>query len=312
MLELFTTPDLYNAAIRLTCPLALVALGGIISEKAGVLNMSLEGYMLMGAFCAYFGSLYTGNPWIGLICAAVGGGIVALLHAFITITVKANQIVTALGVNMLALGFTSTQFRLAFGINQVQQQCVGLQQLNLGALSQIPVVGPIFFQQNIIFYALLLIVPVMSFFLKKTSWGLAINAAGEHPRALDVAGVNVTRLRYYSVVVCGMMAGIGGAALILGGLNLFYDNITSGRGFIAFAAIIFGRWAPVATALTTLLFGFFDALQLRLQAMSTNELPYQIFLVLPYVVTLLALWLVGSARGPSASGKPYARELTNQ
>ena len=232
MLELFTTPDLYNAAIRLTCPLALVALGGIISEKAGVLNMSLEGYMLMGAFCAYFGSLYTGNPWIGLICAAVGGGIVALLHAFITITVKANQIVTALGVNMLALGFTSTQFRLAFGINQVQQQCVGLQQLNLGALSQIPVVGPIFFQQNIIFYALLLIVPVMSFFLKKTSWGLAINAAGEHPRALDVAGVNVTRLRYYSVVVCGMMAGIGGAALILGGLNLFYDNITSGRGFM--------------------------------------------------------------------------------
>jgi ABC-type uncharacterized transport system permease subunit len=273
--------------------------------------MSLEGYMLTGAFCAYFGSLYTGNPWIGLLCAAIGGGIVALLHAFITITVKANQIVTALGINMLALGFTSTQFRLSFGIDQVQTSCMGLAKLDLGFLSDIPVLGEILFQQNIMFYLLLVLIPILAFVLKRTSWGLAIHAAGEHPRALDVAGVNVLKVRYWSVIACGMLAGIGGGTMVLGNLNLFYDNVTAGRGYIAFAAIVFGRWAPVATALTTVMFGFFDALQLRLQSMSGNSLPYQIFVALPYIVTLLALLLVGSAKGPSASGKPYAREHKN-
>ncbi len=309
MLNLLLSPDLYNAAIRLTCPLAFAALGGVISEKSGVLNMSLEGYMLVGAFCAYFGSLYSGSPWVGVLAAGLGGGVLALLHAFITVTVRANQIVTALGLNMLALGFTSTQFRMAFGIGDIQSQCAGFSPLDLGFLSRIPLIGPILFKQNILFYALLALIPLVSWMLKRTSWGISIQAAGESPRALDVAGVNVLRVRYLSVLACGVLAGFGGAALVLGGLNLFYDNVTAGRGFIAFAAIVFGRWAPIPVALATLLFGFFDALQLRLQALSGVHVPYQLFLVLPYVVTLVALWLVGSAKGPSANGKPYAREL---
>lgn len=312
MMNLFITPDLYTAAIRMACPLTFASLGGILSEKSGVLNMTLEGYMLMGAFFAYFGSLYTANPWIGVLCGALGGGVLALMHAFMTITLKTNQIVTALGLNMLASGFTSTQFRLSFGIDQVQTSCVGLEKVNLGFLSEIPILGDILFQQNLLVYLLVLLIPAMAFFMKRTSWGLAIHAAGEHPRALDVAGVNVLKVRYWSVIACGMLAGVGGSALILGNLNMFYDNVTAGRGYIAFAAIVFGRWKPAATALTTLMFGFFDALQLRLQSISGNTVPYQLFVVLPYVVTLVALLIVGSAKGPSASGKAYSREHKNQ
>lgn len=308
MLDIFLTPDLYNSAIRLTCPLALAALGGLISEKAGVLNMSLEGYMLMGAFCAYFGSLYSGNPYIGLLFGALGGGALAVLHAFFSITVRVNQIVVALGLNMLALGFTSTQYRLAFGINQMQQACTGLNTVPLGPLANIPVLGPILFQQNIMFYVILLLVPLISYLFKKTSWGLAIQAAGEHPRALDVAGINVLRVRYLSVMASGLIAGIGGATLILSGLNNFFDDITSGKGFIAFSAIVFGKWMPLPVVLATLLFGFFDAFQLRLQALGGSIVPYQLFLVLPYATTLVALWIVGASKGPAASGSAYSRE----
>lgn len=309
MLDLLISPDFLNAAIRLTGPLAFAALGGILSEKAGVLNMSLEGYLLMGAFFSYFGSLYSGSPLVGLLCGGVGGGMLALLHAWLTVTVRANQIVTAIGLNMLALGFTSAQFRIAFGIGETQVTCPGFSQVRLGALSNIPVLGPILFQQNIIFYLLLLLIPAISFLMEKTSWGIAIQAAGENPRALDVAGINVLKVRYLSVIFSGILGGMGGAALVLGGLNLFYDNVTAGRGFIAFAAIVFGRWKPPLVALATLLFGFFDALQLRLQASTSNVIPYQFFLMLPYVVTLIALWIVGSASGPAASGKPYTREV---
>lgn len=312
MINLFTTPDLYAAALRLTIPLAFAALGGIFSEKAGVLNMTLEGYMLMGAFFAYFGSLYTDSPWLGIACAAFGGAVLALLHAIMTITLRTNQIVTALGLNMLAAGFTSTQFRLTFGIDQVQTSCIGLEKVNLGFLSDIPIVGSVLFSQNVMFYFLLILIPIMAYFMKRTSWGLAIHAAGEHPRALDVAGISVHKVRYWSVIACGVLAGIGGGTLVLGNLNLFYDNVTAGRGYIAFAAIVFGRYRPAATALTTLMFGFFDALQLRLQSFGGNAVPYQLFVALPYIVTLIALLIVGSAKGPSASGKAYSREHKNQ
>ena len=309
MFELLTSPELYNAAIRLTCPLAFAALGGVISEKSGVLNMSLEGYMLMGAFFSYMVSLSTGSPWLGFLAGGLGGLLLALLHALFTITIRANQIVTALGLNMLALGFTSTQYRMAFGVNETSGSCAGFEQLDLGPLTQIPILGPILFHQNIIFYLLLVLVGIVAWMMKKTSWGICIQAAGENPRALDVSGVSPLKVRYLSVLASGVLAGFGGGVLILGGLNTFFDNATAGRGFIAFSAIVFGRWAPLAAAASTILFGFFDALQLRLQAISGNVVPYQLFLMLPYAITLLALLWVGSSNGPSASGVPYAREL---
>ncbi len=309
MFELLASPDLYNAAIRLTCPLAFAALGGVISEKAGVLNMSLEGYMLTGAFCAYLGSLFTSSPWLGFLAGGLGGMLLSFLHAWLAITVRANQIVTALGLNMLALGFTSTQFRMIFGVDTQSASSPGFTPLSLGFLSDIPVIGPILFRQNIIFYLLIVLALAVAWMMKKSSWGIAIQAAGENPRALDVAGVNVLRVRYLSVLASGFFAGMGGAILVLGGLNCFYDNITTGRGFIAFSAIVFGRWMPLTAASSTILFGFFDALQLRLQAISGTQIPYQLFLMLPYAITLVALLLVGSSKGPSASGVAYAREL---
>ncbi len=309
MLELLLSQDLYNAAIRLACPLAFAALGGVISEKAGVLNMSLEGYMLTGAFFSYLGALYTGSPWIGFLLGGLGGGLLSILHAWLSITVRANQIVTALGLNMLALGFTSTQFRLIFGVDTVSASSPGFEPLNLGFLSDIPVVGAILFSQNILVYVLLGLIFLVAWMMKKTSWGLSIQAAGENPRALDVSGVSVNSVRYYAVMASGVLAGLGGSALVLSGLNIFFDNITAGRGFIAFAAIVFGRWLPINAALSTILFGFFDALQLRLQTISGNNVPYQLFLMLPYAITLLALLLVGSSKGPSASGVAYSRDL---
>ncbi|MGI9861451.1 ABC transporter permease [Moorella naiadis] len=308
LLHIFTEADFYNAAIRLTIPLLLAATGGLFSERAGVLNLGLEGMMLMGAFFGYLGSLYAHNVIIGLLVAALSGGLLALLHAYLSITVKVDQIVAALGLNMLALGITSTIFRLIFGTDLNQLESPGMVPVNFGPLSKIPFIGHVFFDQVPLVYVAIILLLLANYILYHTSWGLAVRAAGEHPRALDVAGIDVIKVRYAAVVGSGLLAGLGGAAVTLSGINTFYDNITAGRGFIAFAAIVFGKWTAFGTALATLLFGSGEALQLRLQAFNF-PIPYQFFLMLPYALTLVALiFFMGPSKGPAASGAPYNKD----
>jgi ABC-type uncharacterized transport system permease subunit len=307
ILQLLIEPDFLAATLRLTTPLLLAALGGVFSERSGVLNLGLEGAMLMGAFFGFLGSLYTQNVYMGFLIAALAGASITLIHAFMSVTVKVNQIVTALGVNMLALGITSTAFRLFFGEQLLQLESPGLEPLNFGPLSDIPFFGKVFFSQTLIVYIAFLLIPVVHFIIFKTHWGLNIRATGEHPKAVDTVGIDVYKVRYISIVISGVLAGLGGAAVTLTGINTFYDNITAGRGFIAFAAIVFGKWTPIGAALATLLFGAGDALQLRMQGLGF-DIPYAYFYMLPYVVTLISLiFFMGPSKGPVASGVSYIK-----
>ncbi len=304
VLNLFTTPDLYSAALRLATPLILAVVGGVLSERAGILNMALEGQILMGAFFAYLGSYMFQSIWMGLLMAMMGGCILAALHAYMSIQVKVNQVVSAVGLNTLALGITSTLFRFLFGTDSQMASCPGIQNVYIPGLSDIPFIGPVLFSQNPLTYLAFLSVILVSWFLFRTSRGLELRAAGENPKALDVAGVNVIRIRWYSVLATGVFCGLAGASLTITGLNTFYDNISSGRGFIAYAAIVFGKWTPVGAMLASLLFGAGDALQLRLQSMF--QIPYYFFLMMPYLITFLALVLfMGPSKGPAATNVPF-------
>lgn len=307
ILKLLIDPDFLAATLRLTTPLLLASLGGIFSERSGVLNLGLEGAMLMGAFFGYLGALYTQNVYLGFLVAALFGALIALIHAFMSVTVKVNQIVTALGINMLALGITSTAFRLIFGDQLMQMESPGLKPLNFGPLSEIPFFGKVFFSQTLIVYVAFLLIPVIHYLMFNTHWGLKIRATGEHPKAVDTVGIDVYKVRYTAVVISGVLAGLGGAAVTLTGINTFYDNITAGRGFIAFAAIVFGKWNPIGAALATLLFGAGDAFQLRLQGLGF-DIPYAYFYMLPYIVTLVSLiFFMGPSQAPVASGEPYVK-----
>ncbi|NCE66477.1 ABC transporter permease [Pseudoflavonifractor sp. 524-17] len=308
ILGIFLTADFYSATIRLMTPLMLAALGGVICERTGVLNMALEGQMLMGAFFAYLGAYLFNNAWLGLLVAMAGGMFLAAIHAFMSITVKVNQTVVALGLNTLAMGITSTIFRLMFGTDSQMAHCPGFTAINLPVLSDIPFLGPVLFRQYPLTYIAIAALLGIHWFLFHSSRGLELRAAGENPQALDVAGVDVIRIRWAAVLVSGAFCGLAGASLTLNGLNTFYDNISSGRGFIAYAAVVFGKWAPLGATLATVLFGAGDALQLRMQAMNFN-IPYYFYLMMPYLITFLALvFFMGPSKGPAATNVPFVKD----
>lgn len=304
VLKIFLTADFYSATLRLATPLVFAVLGGVISERSGVLNMALEGQILMGAFFGYLGALYTGSAMGGLFVAMLGSMFLAAIHAFMSIKVKVNQVISAVGLNMMAVGITSTLFRFLFGMNSTMEMSTGFKPINIPGLSSIPFIGPVLFGQNPLFYLAIVCLVLVQYFLYHTSRGLELRAAGENPHALDVAGVNAVRIRWISVLVCGAFCGVAGACLTITGLNTFYDNISSGRGFIAYAAIVFGKWSPLGSALACLLFGAGDALQLRMQALSYN-IPYYFYLMMPYLITFIALLFMGASQGPAASNKPF-------
>ncbi|MCL4459944.1 MAG: ABC transporter permease [Chloroflexi bacterium] len=306
LLSLFSS-DLVYASIRLTTPLLFAAMGGVFSERSGVLNIGLEGMMLAGALAAVIGSHQTGDPWMGVLYALIAGGITALLHAVITITFRADQVVSGVAINILMLGLTGVVFRAYFGITTAQIRVPAFIPMPVPLLSEIPFLGTVLFDHIPLVYIAFLLVPLVHFTMFHTTWGLKIRAVGEHPRAADTVGVNVFLIRYLCVIFSGMLAGVGGAVMTIGFLNTFMENITAGRGFIAFSAIIFGKWNPLGAFLACLLFGAADAFQLRIQAFGL-ELPYQLVVMLPYVVTLLALFGVGRARAPAASCLPYVRD----
>jgi simple sugar transport system permease protein len=308
-LNFFT--DYLIASLRLSVPLAFAALGGLFSERSGVLNIGLEGMLLSGAFASAAGAFFTGNVWLGMLLAIVVGGLVGLLHAYLCVTLQVDQLVSGLAINLTAAGLTSFWSRVLFNSGQAQQ-LPGIQIIGIPGLKNIPIIGNLLFNQDPLIYLLFLLVPLSTYLLFRTSLGLSLRAVGEYPRAADTAGVSVTKVRYVAVTLSGCLAGLGGAYLTLVHVRFFVEDMSAGRGFIALAALIFGRWHPVSTALACLLFGATEALQLRIQAFNLN-IPYQFLVMLPYVIALLALvGLAGKSTPPAALGVPYIPESREQ
>ena len=301
--------DFLATAVRLATPLIFAAMGGLFAERAGVLNLALEGMMSMGAFFGFIAAILSGgNIWLGVGVAVVAGGLLALGHAFLSITLRADQIVSALGLNILAAGLTGYVFRLIYATGGKSPTLQPAAPMPIPALDRIPLLGQVLFDQTLLVYVGFLLLPISAWFIYRTSWGLSLRAVGDYPRSADTLGVSVKRMRYVAVLISGALAGLGGGFLTLVAVSYYQDGLTAGRGFIAFGAIVFGKWTPLGTFVACLLFGAADATQVRLQA-SGLTIPYQFMVMLPYVVTLLALLgLVGRATAPLASGVPYVTE----
>lgn len=298
---------LLSASIRLSVPILFAALGGMYSERSGVVNIGLEGIMLVGAFAGVVGSYFTGSYWMGALVAMFSGILISALFALATVKIKINQIVSGVAINLLAIGLTSFFYRALFGITTVPITVKAFQPINIPILSSIPIIGEIFFRQTILVYIAFLLVPISYFIFYKTSVGLSIRTVGEHPMAADTVGIPVNKVRTICVLVSGALAGLGGCFLSLGQFNMFVDNMVSGRGFIAVAAVIFGKWSPKGVLLASLIFGVADALQIRMQ-MSGLGIPYQFLLMFPYLLTVVAVTgIVGRTTSPRALGRPYEK-----
>jgi len=310
LLKLLLTQEFFYATIRIATPILLAALGEVFLERSGVINLGMEGIMLMGALFGVIGASISGNTWIGLMTAMASGLIVALIFGLSVITLRSNQIVAGAAVNIVALGLTTFLNRVIFGIRPLPVQVNVLSPWPVPILSKIPVLGYIFFEQDPLVYLAYFVIIISTFILFRTTWGLKIRSVGEHPRAADTVGISVIKWRYICIMFNGIMCGIAGASLSLVQLNTFMDNMTSGRGFIAMAAVIFGRWNPIGTTLASLVFGGASALQLRLQAFEIG-ISNQILLMIPYLLTLIGVIIFrGQTATPKALAKPYAKEET--
>jgi simple sugar transport system permease protein len=287
-------------------PVALAALGGVFSERVGVVNVGLEGMMLMGAFSGVYVSYITSNPWLGVFGAIIVGGLLGLIHAFLSVTLRGNQIVSGTGLNILALGFTAYGSEVIWGSRGASANVTSIDIIKLPILGDIPIIGDIIGSASPLVYLMIIIIILTQILLFKTPIGLRLRAVGEHPAAADTAGVNVLRMKYMGIIVSGMLAGLGGVFLSLGNLGLFSYGMTGGRGFIALAAMIFGGWTPLGAFGASLLFGFTDALQMRLQ--SLGILPPQIILMLPYIITVIVLAGVVRKTKPPSDYKPYEKD----
>jgi ABC-type uncharacterized transport system permease subunit len=312
MARVFLSTDFYVAIVRMTTPLLLAAVGSLMAERAGVVTFSMEAMMLMGTVGGIIGSGLTHQVWVGVLVAMAFGMLIALTYAFWAVTIGAHQIVTSVALNLGTLGLTSILYALTFthGSKVVEKviQVPTLTLWKIPLLGDIPFVGPVFFNQLPIVYLAYGLVPLVWYILYRTTWGLKIRAVGEHPHAAHTAGISVQQIRYLTLLFAGAMSGLAGAYLSVGLLGSFQENMTAGRGFIAYTAIVFGKWEPMGIALGTLLFGAADALQLRIQAIN-SDIPYQFLIMLPYVVTLLALVsLVGRANWPASYGNPFKEE----
>jgi general nucleoside transport system permease protein len=296
--------DLLAASLRLTVPLAFTALGGLLSERSGVLNIGLEGMLLTGAFVSAAIAFTTGNPWLAVGAALGATAMVGWVHAYLCVSLRVNQLVSGLAINLTAAGLTTYGARLLF---DGTVELPGIAAIAIPLLKDVPLIG-MFFNQDLLFYLLILLIPLSTYTLFHTRWGLALRAVGNMPLAADAAGVSVSQVRYLSVIVCGGLCGLAGADLALVQVRFFTEGMSAGKGFIALAALILGRWHPIATVLACLLFGTTEALQLRIQAFNL-QIPYQLLAMLPYAIALLALiGIAGKATPPAALGVPYSKE----
>jgi len=300
--------EVLSTSLRLSVPLVFAALGGVLSERSGVFNIALEGKILAGAFGAAFGAFIMEDPYSGLVVGMLFGMLAGSILAVLGVTFGVNQIVTGIAINIFVLGITAFLSRIVFGAQANTLRLPGFKSFDFPGLSSIPVIGPVLFGQDLMVYLMFLCVGGVFLFLYWTPWGLAVRAVGENPAAVDSAGISVAKLRYGCVIAAGALAALGGCYLVLSQVFLFSEHMSAGKGFIALAAVILGRWNPVGALCACLLFGFFDALQLRLQ-FNYQDVPHQFFLMLPYLISILALvGLVGKPRPPSAVGRHYRRE----
>jgi ABC-type uncharacterized transport system permease subunit len=305
--SVFTWSALVAATLRYATPLLFAALGGLISESSGVINVGLEGQMLMGCFWGVYGADVL-HSWVwGMVVALIAGGLLGLLHAFFSVHLRANQIVSGFGINFLALGITGYFLEYHYGPNGTPLNISQVPNVRIPLIQHVGFFGTAFGDANLMTWIAIALVPALTFFLFRTRGGLRLRSVGEKPRAADTVGVSVVRIRYAAVIVSGMFAAIGGAYLSVGFVGSFSNNMTNGRGFIGLAAMIFGKWKPWGALWATLLFGLGSALSDRVSGV--NQTLGTLFEALPYVLTLIAVaGLVGRSRAPAADGIPYVRE----
>jgi simple sugar transport system permease protein len=301
---------LIYATLRGSVSIVFAGMGEMINERAGVLNIGIEGIMLMGALAAALGSYFSGSPWIGLLMAAIVGIVIGLIFAFIAITLKSVQAIAGLAIFLLAAGLSGFILQVIFQHGGNTPTVPTLPMVRSEFLESIPIIGPIFNNQSILLFPALLLPVLIWFFLYRTPWGTWLRAAGENPQALAVVGINPITVRYLATLAGAMLHGIGGAYLSISQTSLFSENMVAGRGFIALAAVIFGNAKPRPVFFACLFFAFMDALQISLQtAVPENIIPREIFMALPYILTLLLLaGFIKRTGGPADIGNPYNRE----
>jgi general nucleoside transport system permease protein len=305
VLGLIVTGGFWQVAIQETALLLLPALGGVISERSGVVNIAMEGMMLAGAFAAVVCDLAWHNPWLAALAAILAGGLMALIHAVISIRFRADQIISGIAINIFAAGMSVFLLDKIYGIEGIGHVPPNslLPTLNIPGLNQIPLLGQALFQQNIVVYIAIIVLILTNVVLFRTRLGLRLRAVGEHPQAADTAGINVYALRYGAVITSGLLSGLAGAFLSIGIVNTFVPNMTGGRGYIALAAMIFGKWTPLGATIACLIFGVGTAIY---DSNSTLHFSPYLLNMLPYVLTIAVLaGLVGKSVPPAADGIPY-------
>lgn len=302
-MNVLANPELWATTLSMAVPLALPAIGGTFSERTGVVNIAMEGIMLMGAFFGVAFSYWTGSAWLGLLFALIIGGLLSAVFAWGAIRVSADQVVLGMAVNIFAAGLTAFLLDTVFGFSGTPTTTPKLPNISIPGIDKIPFVGQIFTNQSILVYVMIVIVFLSHWFLFHTRLGLRMRSVGEHPLAADTVGINVWRMRYAGVIIGGLLSALGGAYLSIGVLNSFTVNMTNGRGYIALAAMIFGKWTPFGSFGAALLFGFSTALGIALQGHGVSS---NLLQMIPYALTILALaGLVGRSRAPAADGIPY-------
>jgi simple sugar transport system permease protein len=305
LLSLTVIVGVLTSGVRLATSYLYAAIGEMFGQISGVLNLGVEGIMLVAAYAAYYVVLQTGNPWLGLIAALIVGAAMGLGTAFISVTLKAEQGISGIGIYLFGLGLSDLLYRITI---KSPQTVKGFTDIQIPGLSDLPILGPIFFNQNLLVYIAFALVPIAWWVLNKTTFGLQVRAVGQNPEAADTLGISVARIRYVTVILGGAFSGLAGASLSIALLNVFQQNITSGQGFIAVALVYFGAWKPFRVMLGCLLFSMVNALQLWIQTLGI-PIPSDLALMMPYILTIIALMFAARQviAQPAALTKPFER-----
>ena len=300
--------DILTMAVMMCTPLLYGAISEVFAERSGVMNTSIEGGFLIGAFGGFVGAFLSGSLYVGIISAIASGMVLSLIYGYITVKLKQHQVVTGTALNILMLGLTAFLFRAFFGTPLTPLRVDKIQPFEIPFLSKIPLIGQVLFNQNILTYAIYIIVPIAYIFLYKTSYGLTIRSTGENPEAVDVAGIDVDKVRISTLLLSGAFTGIGGAFYSLAILGLFTDTIIGGRGWIAFAICFLGNWNPVGVLLGAFAFGATEAIGIQFMVTNSIAIPNEIFIALPYILTIVLTLSRSSFNIPNKLGTPYYKE----
>lgn len=300
--------SLILATVRMAVPLIFIAVAELYSERAGMVNIGLEGLAAIGSLVGFLIAFITGNTWLGILCGALSGVLVNMIYAYATVTLCADHVVYGMAINIFAPALAAFIYRIYFGAGSDLSKIELMSGVGIPYLKDIPFLGDLLFNQTPMVYIAIALVIFTSIYFNRTRSGLNYKAVGEHPQAAATLGIPVVKIKYLSCMICGALAGLGGAYLTTCYANTYTPGNVAGRGFIALAAVIFGRWTGYGVMLACLFFGFCDALQIRLQVGSAG-IPYQFFQMIPYIATIIVLAILGSKKsGPKANGKPYRRE----